>query len=502
LSGLRRAGLVALSAALFAAAFPPLGFYPLAWVALVPLLSALVRSGPLAGFGSGLLWSLLVGMLTSSWLPRMIAEYFEVGAGWAWSAAGLATLGTGIFYGLFGAWIGALARARTPSPLAVALLFGACEYGRTVSFVANPWMLSGYSQAPFALLRQAADVGGVVGLGMLLAAANASAAAVVDARWRTARPARAALATLAVLALTLAYGQWRLATSFAEGDAVSVVLVQSAIASERRFEPRFRRENLAHQLDLVARAGNLAPDLILLSELAVDVPFEAGSRERRALGQIAERSGAELLVGAPLVQNPLVTPGLLNSFFLLRGRELADRYDKVALAPFSETNPLRGYLDVGLEAYVAGHTRRPIATRAGGMGILLCSEVMFGAFTRESVRLGAAFLANPANDSWFGSEAAARAQLDVARLRAVESRRWMVRPTFTGITAVIDAHGRVTAEAAAGVPKLLEGTIHRSTATTLYGRWGDAVARAGMVGAVLWSAWAGGQALRARRRSA
>jgi apolipoprotein N-acyltransferase len=478
--------LTAASAALQAAAFPPLALFPLAWVALVPLLAALARTGPLGGLGLGLLWSLLVGLGTSSWLPRMITDYFGASPAGGWLAAACATLATGCLYGVFGAWWAWLARRRPPSPLATALLWGACEYARTVAPLANPWVLSGYSQVRFTALAQVADVAGVVGIGMLLAAGNAAIAGLLDPRAAARRPRAAAAATAGVFAAALLYGGWRLAQPFGEGEEVRVALVQSAIARERRFEPRFRNANLADHVDLVAHAARAGPDLILLSELAVDVPFHSGSREANLMGRIAAQASADVLVGAPAALDLLVFRRQFNSFFVLRGPEIVDRYDKVELAPFSESKPLR-WLDVGEDAYAAGRDRRPLASRAGPVGVLLCSEAMVGRIAREAVLRGAEILANPANDSWFANAAAARMQLDVAALRAIETRRWLVRPTLTGYTAVVDPYGRVTAEAAFGRPDILHAAVRRGTTQTFYTRFGDVAGRAALAGALALS---------------
>ena len=99
----------------------------------------------------------------------------------------------------------------------------------------------------------------------------------------------------------------------------------------------------------------------------------------------------------------------------------------------------------------------------------------------------------------YGAPTQARHELDVARLRAVETRRWLARPTFTGITAVVDAHGRVTAEAAHEAPALLAGTLRRSSATTFYVAHGDWLGRVAAGGGMLYLVVA---ALGRRRRAA
>jgi apolipoprotein N-acyltransferase len=130
---------------------------------------------------------------------------------------------------------------------------------------------------------------------------------------------------------------------------------------------------------------------------------------------------------------------------------------------------------MGTDLYTAGRDARPVATQAGRLGMLLCSEAMLPRYAAELSRAGAELLVNPSNDGWFADLGAARQQLAAVALRAIENRRSVLRPTATGYTAVIDPHGRVVAEAPPGVPAVLEAEVAGSRAATPYQAWGDAV---------------------------
>jgi apolipoprotein N-acyltransferase len=101
---------------------------------------------------------------------------------------------------------------------------------------------------------------------------------------------------------------------------------------------------------------------------------------------------------------------------------------------------------------------------------------MYPELVRRLASGGAVLLANLSNDAWFASGAAARMHLDMARLRAVEGRRWLVRATTTGISAIVDPHGRIVATSALDVPAVVEGDVRPSGGTTWYGRHGDVAA--------------------------
>jgi apolipoprotein N-acyltransferase len=98
---------------------------------------------------------------------------------------------------------------------------------------------------------------------------------------------------------------------------------------------------------------------------------------------------------------------------------------------------------------------------------------MYSDLVRNLALQGAEVLVNPSNDDWFGSSAPARHMLDIARVRAIENRRYLVRPTSTGFSAVIDPYGRILSLSRFGAPEVLTAVIFPSRAQTPYLRWGD-----------------------------
>jgi apolipoprotein N-acyltransferase len=462
--------LAVLSALAYGSAFPPLGWFPLSWLALVPLLIALAGSGALRGFGIGLLWSLTVGVVTAPFLPEMIAEYFELPAPVTWLVAFVAVLATGLWYACFGAWLGSWTRVARVSPLFIAAMWGLCEWARITLGVPNPWALSGYSQVPWSTLMQNADWAGVLGIGMLVAGVNATVAGAFDRRLRSRRPWGAPVAVGCLVFGVLGYGSVQLLREFATGPEIELALIQPAIPEIHRFHPSHREQNLAKQLALSLEAAERAPVAIIWPENAMDYPLHPDGADLRILVRLAAATGADLLVGGP-TPGPKLRPGAnFNSLSLVRPSGLAGRYDKVDLMAFAEAPPLAGLEFLSEDSVVAGTSRVPLQTRLGATGVLLCNEIMFSGPARESVRAGADLLVNPANDGWFGARGAEQ-QLAIASVRAIETRRFVIRPALTGITAIIDAHGRVTERLSYGEAQRLAGRARRSQVTTLQIRW-------------------------------
>jgi apolipoprotein N-acyltransferase len=114
------------------------------------------------------------------------------------------------------------------------------------------------------------------------------------------------------------------------------------------------------------------------------------------------------------------------------------------------------------------------------IGAFICWEAMYPELVREFALAGAEVLANLSNDAWFGDAAPARLHLDTAALRAIENRRYLLRATATGLSAVIDPYGRTVTESRLREAEVLSATIRPSGAHTPYQRWGDAVALAAL----------------------
>jgi apolipoprotein N-acyltransferase len=468
-----RLGLALVSALIYGSAFPPIGLFPLAWIALAPLLVAIAGSGVLRGALLGLVWSLTVGLVTAPFLPEMIAEYFDLPAPVTWLAAFVAVLATGLWYAVFGAWLGVWTRRCPVSPAAVAAMWGLCEWGRTTVGVANPWALSGYSQVPWSAVMQSADYAGVLGIGMLVAAMNAAVAGAFAPRVRWTRP-RGALGALGCIAAgVLIYGHAQLSRDLATGPEIEVALIQPAIPGVRRFHPSYRERNVAQQLALSLEAAEHRPVAIVWPENAVEYPLRPEGAEVRMLARLAASTGADVLVGGPTPAPAAALGASFNSLVHVQPGGIAGRYDKVDLMPFAERPALAGLEALAADGVAAGTSRAPLQTRLGATGVLLCNEVMFSAPARETARAGAEILVNPANDGWFGRRGAEQ-QLAIASVRAIETRRYIVRPTLTGISAVVDAHGRVADRLPYGEARQLIGRARRSHASTLYTRWGDA----------------------------
>ena len=458
--------------------FPPLSFSSLAWIALVPFFVAISWLPPRTAAVYGLVWGLGMAGATAWCLPTALAHYFELpilaGVGGLF-VAGIGLVG--VYAGGFAVWLSWLVRRQAASPLIIAAGWGVCEFARANMLGGNPWALLAYSQVSFTRLMQMADVAGPYGVGMLIAAVNGCIAGFFTPAVRGRHPVVSALGTVVVIGAAVGYGGWRLSQNFGSGQPVQVALVQGAIERQFRLVPKFRGANLQRYFDLTKEASMARPALIFWPEYAVDFPLQSNAPEREAVFAAARGSQAE--------PHCWRTPYPLRRFACLLPQFGISRPRRGACRPLRQ-DPFCCPLPRGINftwflpredgQYEPGQQVKVLRTKAGRIGTFVCIEAMYPEFVRRFALQGAEILVNPSNDDWLGYAAPAHHHLEAASVRAIENRRYLVRPTTTGFSAVIDPHGRVIARSGFGAPEILTTSIRPSRAQTVYQRWGDAVA--------------------------
>lgn len=467
-------GLTALSAVLYGASFPPWSLAPLAWIALAPLLVAVVRLPPGRAACCGVVWGVVAAYTVGWWFPHMVASYFERPLWLGWVAFFTVSVAlAGGYFAAFAAWVSWLARRGGAGPLAVAVAWGACELARSRLWVGNPWALSGYSQVKFAAVMQLADVAGPYGIGMLIAAVNAVVAGTLVRSLRGTRWLVSALVVGTALAATLAYGSFRLGQDFATGRPIRVAVVQGAVERGLSWKPEYRRFGLEQYLTLTEQAAAARPQLVLWPEYAISFYLQESTVERDRLFAGLGTSDADLILGGPSYQLAPTGTQYRNSVFLVRDAAVIARYDKVQLLPLAEQNALVRPLDV---SYTAGAGPKPLRTRVATVGAFLCSESMYPELVRSAVAAGADLLAVLSNEGWLGAIAPAQHHLEIDAMRAIEGRRYLLRAASTGPSAILDPHGRILQRSDFGKPAVLNAVVYGAVAKSPYQGWGWLVA--------------------------
>jgi apolipoprotein N-acyltransferase len=365
----------------------------------------------------------------------------------------------------------------------------ALEYARTYLITGFPWLLFGYALTDFYPLARLARWTGVYGLSYLLVAF------AVGCVWLFIRPGFAAVTHLLVVVGLACY---LTVTAEAESHAEDqqAFLVQTNIPQETAYT-RWDAETQApllsrlRQLTVSAVDRAAAPALVIWPEVPAPFYYGNDSFTRPYAEGIARETQSYFVMGIVGFTQGADAEAPTNSAVLLDpSGKLISQYDKIHLVPFGEYVPLRRWLTIVEKVtaevgdFVPGDrllvntlpgvgTTQAAGQPAGMMSTIICYEAIFPDLTRRFVSSGAQVLVNISNDGWYGSSAARYQHLLMARMRAIENRRFVLRATNTGITAVIRPDGRIADQIPADQPGVLAGRWSFETAETYYTRHGD-----------------------------
>jgi apolipoprotein N-acyltransferase len=480
--------LAVVSALLSAFAYPPLEWSPLAFFGLAPLLVAVRRLRLRDAMLCLFLWGELFSFLVANALPDAVETYFQQPRWLSWAFAIGVWAGTGAVYFLaFGGLQRALAGLRPAlQPLAVAAAWVSVELVRARLltdldlFVSNPWALVGYSQVGFTTLMQICSVTGVYGVSFAVVAVNAALAELwlgrgaATQRWPV-------LATGALpVAAALAFG----AVVLRDADdratpAVVVAAVQADVDIGARYRADLYGQNLDRYLRLTLQAiDEVRPALVVWPELALTFHLQEEPAHLRTIARVLAEGDAQLVAGGPWGV-PGDPPFFSNSVFVLDATgEVGGRYDKQILVPFAEYTPTGGLellrRDFGrFQAYSRGPERGPLPTVAGRAGIAICNEIMLPEVVRRRILDGAEILLSPSNDTWISERNWSRLVFQMSLVRAIEYRRYLVRASTSGPSAIVDPWGRIQIQSDPVSEALIAGKVRARSDLTVYARVGD-----------------------------
>ncbi len=449
-------------------AFAPYALWPLGPLALALLWwlweGASVRRAAATGFafGAGLY---LAG---TYWLYTSIHTFGEAPV----ALALLLMLGLVAFMGTYTALLGALvarfAPAAGPWRLLAALPAGwiLMEWLRGWLLSGFPWLAVGYSQLD-APLSGYAPLLGIYGVGL----ATAFSAGAVLAAGPLARRGR--LLLLGAVALLWAGGAAlsRVEWTHPSGAPITVALVQPSISQDLKWQASNRDHTL--QLYHQMTEGALGARLVVWPESALPEAFEDAVPYLKSIYLDARARHTDLLLG--LVRYDAASEQPLNGLVAL-GDDM-QWYYKRRLVPFGEFFPVpkavRAWMRLKNLAFVdflAGNAQQPALDAAGQkIGATICYEDAY-AVEQLAVLREATLLVNVSNDAWFGDSTAPHQHLQIARMRALEAGRWLMRSTNNGVSALIDPHGRVTARAPQFQAVVLRGEVVPYSGLTPYAR--------------------------------
>jgi apolipoprotein N-acyltransferase len=469
------------------------GFYLsiYSWVCIGILLIVLFGARPSVAFGCGFLHGLFFVLTSVPWIATVLSVHGGLSTAGGWGVLFLIAGAWGILTGSF-AWI-VQRLSRRSIALACAgapFIWVTFEFVRAhLPEISFPWNLLGYPASGNLALLQLTTITGVYGLSFLVAAGNALLAWADRA---TTMPATRRVTILgsgvALILIVLLAGPRFVPSPQAKHYARAVQVNFPEVESYPSDWFQAHTADLDEIEHLSLGASGREPDFLVWPEAPAPFSFEDPRFAKRA-STLAIRFHHPFLAGViewrPLIDSSEASARHIlvpyNSAILVdtQGQDVFT-YDKIHLVPFGEYEPFplihRVVSSVSSEVggfrkgskYAVGHL-------PGGFtfGAFICYEAIYAGEIRRFAANGAELYVNISNDGWFGRSAAAEQHLRMARVRAVESRRWMLRVTNNGFTVSVDPYGRIFSPLPPDVRAAADLPYDFRTDQTVYTRFGD-----------------------------
>jgi apolipoprotein N-acyltransferase len=461
------------------------------WVCVAALLLAVIGASGRVAFACGFLHALLFVLTSVPWIATVLSVHGGLSVTGGWAVLLLIAAAWGVLIGAFALAVQGISRRRVAlACIAAPFLWVTFEFIRAhLPEISFPWNLLGYGVAANAGLVQITTITGVYGLSFLAAAGNALLAWAVASK-RMAAKRRAAIVTVAaaILVIAMAVGP-RLVPHVDAHHSARAVQLNFPEAQEYPsdwFQKNAAQLSEGEKISLAPSAEN--PDLLVWPEAPAPFSFQDPQFARIA-SSLAIRFGHPFVAGViewkapadPLDKVPAGRVVPYNSAQLMDAQgQRVFVYDKVHLVPFGEYEPfpLIHQVVTSVSEEVGGFhkgNKYAVGRLPAGhtFGVFICYEAIYPGEVRRFAANGAELLINISNDGWFGRSAAAEQHLHMARVRAVENRRWIVRATNNGYTVSVDPYGRVIEPLPPDVRAEADLPYDFRTDETIYTRFGD-----------------------------
>ena len=411
------------------------------------------------------------------WLHISIAQFGGVSLLLAIAATGLFIAVIAVYFALFAGLL-RITRHKNIFMLGAApLLWMLVEWLRSWLLTGFPWLSIGYSQIDLPLAGYA-PIFGVFGLGALVLLS----AGLLNL-WRQGWPV--------IAVLVLWFGGWVLdQKEWTEpgGESFQASVLQGNIAQKDKWKRSQRAETRRRYLEMTQQVKNSR--LVVWPETAIPAfDTEVEDSWLQPIHTRMQQQQRDLLTGI-VVQK---ADGRYYNAMISLGVSGRAQYLKRHLVPFGEYLPFKamlapvlGFMQIPMSDFSMGsHEHKPLMSLAGHQaGISICYEDAFGSEVLRALP-EAGYLINASNDAWFGDSLAPHQHLQMARMRALEAGRYLLRATNTGISAIIDHRGIVQRRAENFTQATLTAQIQTRTGVTPYTHWGDVPLLLGALGLLL-----------------
>ena len=464
------------------------GFWPLLAVACVPLFVSVCKGSRRQALLSGLFVGIGHFLLQLYWIVFVLGQYGGLPLFVSVPALLLLCVYMAGYFVLF-VLLARLFVQQFPPFLSLGLLpcvWVGLDWLRSFLFSGFPWMDLGYGLAGVPLLLQSADIWGHYGLTFLIVMLNTFFTLLVLHSGEKKVMGQLAISVCLFFIVTAFYSGWRwqqLENGLEEAEFMNVAVVQGDVDQGQKWNPARQgatvRGYVAQSRLLMGQTT--VPELLVWPETALPF-YPAHHPLLDSIVHLVSEEQVMLLAGAPWYERENLRSTEINFFnssllFDTRG-DIVARTSKSHLVPFGEYVPLKRFLPFiaplveAVGDFSSGEIRNPPACKKARIGVLICFESIFGDISRKWVDAGANLLVNMTNDAWYGRSSAPYQTLAMTRLRAVETRRAIVRAANTGFSGFIDPMGRLQKLSPLFVPWEAVQRVEIRTDRTIFVRGG------------------------------
>ena len=466
-----------LAGAMFMLSLAPYGYWIIALISPALLYALLLGDmsnkrafwiGEAYGMG---LWS--VGAF---WLYTSIHDYGAISMPLALLAIAVMGLGMGLFHAFLAVVFNRLVGKQ---PLAFAALWVLQEWMKTWLFTGFPWLFVGYAFTEQYWLSSLAPVAGVFAVSFVAVLLAASLVEVFRKR--------AGYLVVTALFLAASIGLWLINPAWTQPkdtQNLKVSLIQGNIPQDLKWLTEYRFKTLEIYATLSSTEWD--QDLVVWPESSIPMFQTEAWPFITEIVKVAKQTDTTWVTGIPYQDEAAYQQEtdnyapFYNSVIAL-GAQADGLYKKQNLVPFGEYIPFQGALDLfpnlagsqDIMSYSRGpKNQSPLHIRGQNLGSAVCYEVAYPDTTRRNAK-DTDFLLTVSNDAWFGTSAGPLQHLQMVQMRSLETGRWFMRATNTGVTAIIDHTGKIVARAPQFERTVLRGEVQSRSGATPYVRFGN-----------------------------
>ena len=409
------------------------------------------------------------------WLYTSIHQYGNTSAVLAVLMIAVMGLVMGLFHGLL-AWV--FNKYTAKQPFSFASLWVLQEWLKTWLFTGFPWLFVGYAYTEQMWINSLAPIFGVLAISFLSVFVSASLVETIRKRYQFVILASVLL--VASVALWLINPAW---TQAKNSPNLKVSLIQGNIPQDLKWLTSYQSKTL--EIYATLSQSEWGQDIVVWPEASIPMTQLDAWEFISEVANIAKQTNTSWITGVPYVDNSEYNsatdkhPPYYNSVIAL-GANAEGLYKKQNLVPVGEYVPFEGLLNWALPDLMGGAisfsegkaNQPPLSAKNNRVGVAICYEVAYPDTTRQNAK-HSDFLLTVSNDAWFGTSAGPLQHLQMVQMRAIETGRWFVRATNTGVTAIINDKGQIVAKAPQFQSTVLRGEIQSRTGNTPFMRWGS-----------------------------